>query len=433
MKKMTTMPSNTEAERSLLGSILIDQDVLNDIELDPSMFWDRRNSLVADAIRQVHVSNQAVDMVTVSQQLDSNGHRDEIGGFVYLSELTGSTPTSVNAASYFEIVERMAMLRNLSKAGSRIVEVAQTSQDDATLALDEAERILFQVGSRRRGARWSDASDLMRITQGRINSIATSGVRIGVPSGISQIDAVSGGWQKSDLVILAARPSVGKTALATTMAYNAATVGRKVAIFSIEMSAEQVGARLLSAASGIPIQAIRHGGLDMVQLVELDQAAQRVAKMGIYVDDSPTATPSVVRSKCRKLIADQGVDLIIIDYLQLMSADKTSRDSNRVNEVSEISRGLKALAREMDVPVIALSQLSRMSEYRESGEPRLSDLRDSGAIEQDADLVLMLWRKSDPDFLAATEVVSCKIAKHRNGATGVCDLEFIKNTASFRG
>jgi len=226
MKKMTTMPSNTEAERSLLGSILIDQDVLNDIELDPSMFWDRRNSLVADAIRQVHVSNQAVDMVTVSQQLDSNGHRDEIGGLVYLSELTDSTPTSVNAASYFEIVERMAMLRNLSKAGSRIVEVAQTSQDDATVALDEAERILFQVGNRRRGARWSDASDLMRITQGRINSIATSGVRIGVPSGISQIDGVTGGWQKSDLVILAARPSVGKTALATTMAYNAATVGQ---------------------------------------------------------------------------------------------------------------------------------------------------------------------------------------------------------------
>jgi replicative DNA helicase len=141
----------------------------------------------------------------------------------------------------------------------------------------------------------------------------------------------------------------------------------------------------------------------------------------------------VVRSKCRKLIADQGVDLIIVDYLQLMSADKTNKDGNRVNEVSEISRGLKALAREMDVPVIALSQLSRMSEYRESGEPRLSDLRDSGAIEQDADLVLMLWRKSDPDFLAATEVVSCKIAKHRNGSTGVCDLDFVKNTASFRG
>jgi hypothetical protein len=155
--------------------------------------------------------------------------------------------------------------------------------------------------------------------------------------------------------------------------------------------------------------------------------------LGIYVDDSPTASPSVVRSKCRKLVADQGVDLIIVDYLQLMSPDKSSKDSNRVNEVSEISRGLKALARELDVPVIALSQLSRMSEYRESGEPRLSDLRDSGAIEQDADLVLMLWRKTDPDFLAASEVVSCKIAKHRNGATGACDLEFIKNTASFRG
>ena len=431
--KTTTMPSNTQAERSLLGSILIDHDILNDIELDPAMFWDRRNSLVADAIRQVHINNQAVDVVTVSDQLSAGGHVEDIGGLSYLSELTTATPTSINASSYFEIVERMAVLRGLAKAGARIVEVAQSGQEDVLAAIDEAERVLFQVGNKKRGARWSDASDLMRITQGRINTIATSGARIGVPSGISQIDAVTGGWQKSDLVILAARPSVGKTALATTMAYNAASVGKKVAIFSIEMSAEQVGARLLSYASSTPLQAIRHGGLDMMQIVELDQAAQRVAKLGIYVDDSPTASPSVVRSKCRKLVADQGVDLIIVDYLQLMSPDKSSKDSNRVNEVSEISRGLKALARELDVPVIALSQLSRMSEYRESGEPRLSDLRDSGAIEQDADLVLMLWRKTDPDFLAASEVVSCKIAKHRNGATGACDLEFIKNTASFRG
>lgn len=433
MKKSAVMPSNTQAERSLLGSILIDHDVLNDIELDPSMFWDRRNLLVADAIRQVHVTNQAVDVVTVSDQLLAAGHVDDIGGLSYLSELTHETPTSVNAASYFEIVERMSVLRGLARAGAMIVEVAQSNQDDALEAIDQAEKLMFQVGSRRRGARWSDAGDLMRITQSRINTIATSGVRIGVPSGISQIDAVTGGWQKSDLIILAARPSVGKTALATTMAFNAASVGRKVAIFSIEMSAEQVGARLLSYASGIPLQSIRHGGLEMFQIVELDQAAQRVAKMGIYVDDSPTATASVVRSKCRKLAADQGVDLIIVDYLQLMSPDRSSKDNNRVNEVAEISRGLKALSRELDVPVIALSQLSRMSEYRDSGEPRLSDLRDSGAIEQDADLVLMLWRKTEPDFLAASEVVSCKIAKHRNGATGVCDLEFTKGTASFRG
>ena len=175
------------------------------------------------------------------------------------------------------------------------------------------------------------------------------------------------------------------------------------------------------------------GGIDLVQLSELEQWADTLSKLNIYVDDAPAATPAIVRSKCRKIAAERGVDLVIVDYLQLMSPDKGSKDANRVNEVADISRALKALARELDVPVIALSQLSRSSEYRESGEPRLSDLRDSGAIEQDADMVLMLWRKEQPDFTKLSEVVSCKVAKHRNGPTGVCDLEFIKSTASFRG
>ena len=166
---------------------------------------------------------------------------------------------------------------------------------------------------------------------------------------------------------------------------------------------------------------------------ELEEWAETVSKMGIYVDDSPTASPSVMRSKCRKIASERGVDLIIVDYLQLMVPDRSGKDQNRVNEVADISRALKGIARELDVPIIALSQLSRMSEYRDSGEPRLSDLRDSGAIEQDADMVLMLWRKEQPDFTKQSEVVSCKIAKHRNGPTGVCDLEFVKSTASFRG
>jgi len=429
----TTTPNNTQAERSLLGSILIDQDLLNDIELDPQDFYDRRNAIVAEAIRQVHGANMAVDTVTVAENIMSRGQVDDIGGLSYISDLMNETPNSVNADSYFEIVDRMAMLRSLAKAGTEIVDIARRMPEDAEVALDDAEKALFHISNKRRSSRWSDAQALMSATQGRIKSIVMDGVRPGVPSGISGIDGVTGGWQKSDLVILAARPSVGKTALATSMALSAAQVGKKVAIFSIEMSAEQVGARILSSASGVPLQAIRHGGLDMVQLVEIDQAAQRIAKLGIYVDDSPVATPSVLRSKCRKIATAHGIDLIIVDYLQLMSPDKGRKDSNRVNEVADISRALKALARELDVPVIALSQLSRMSEYRESGEPRLSDLRDSGAIEQDADLVLMLWRREEPDFTRPVEGVSCKIAKHRNGATGICELRFIKSTASFRG
>jgi replicative DNA helicase len=402
--------------------------VLSDFELSPDEFYDPRHVKIARAIVDVHASGAAVDIVTVSDALAGTSVP-----MLYLAELSDSVPTSIHAKSYYDIVERMAVLRGLVKAGTEIVESAYRMPEDPATAIDEAEKILFQIGNKRRAARWNDALELMNMTKGRVKSIVIDGLRPGVRSGISQIDAITGGWQKSDLVILAARPSVGKTALATSMALSAAISGKKVAIFSIEMSAEQVGARLLSSASGIPLAAIRNGGLDMVQLSDLEDWATTVSKLGIYVDDSPTASPSVMRSKCRKIAADRGVDLIIVDYLQLMVPDRSGKDQNRVNEVADISRALKGIARELDVPIIALSQLSRMSEYRDTGEPRLSDLRDSGAIEQDADMVLMLWRKEQPDFTKQSEVVSCKIAKHRNGPTGVCDLEFVKSTASFRG
>jgi len=427
---VNTSPHNSEAERSLLGSILIDNAVLDDIELVPEDFYDRRNIHIAHAIRDLRAKDVAIDNITLLDQLAANGHEVEA---TYISDLTRSVPTSVHADSYFEIVDRMAVVRGLVKAGTDIVSTAYANADDPNKALDESEKILFSLSNRRRQVRWSDAADLMNMTKGRVKSIVVDGVKHGVRSGIGQIDAITGGWQKSDLVILAARPSVGKTALATSMALSAAINGKRVAIFSIEMSAEQVGSRLLSSASGIPLAAIRNGGIDLVQLSELEDWAETLSKLNIYVDDAPAATPAIVRSKCRKIAAERGVDLVIVDYLQLMSPDKGSKDANRVNEVADISRALKALARELDVPVIALSQLSRMSEYRDSGEPRLSDLRDSGAIEQDADMVLMLWRKEQPDFTKQSEVVSCKIAKHRNGPTGVCDLEFIKSTATFRG
>ena len=421
---MNTTPHNSEAERSLLGSILIDNAVLDDIELVPDDFYDRRHVHIAHAMRDLRSKDIAIDTITLMDQLSANGHDVEA---TYLSDLTRSVPTSVHADSYFEIVDRMAVVRGLVKAGTDIVSTAYANSDNPNKALDESEKILFSLTNRRREVRWSDAADLMNMTKGRVKSIVIDGVKHGVRSGIGQIDAITGGWQKSDLVILAARPSVGKTALATSMALSAAIAGKRVAIFSIEMSAEQVGSRLLSSASGIPLAAIRNGGIDLVQLSELEQWADTLSKLNIYVDDAPAATPAIVRSKCRKIAAERGVDLVIVDYLQLMSPDKGSKDANRVNEVADISRALKALARELDVPVIALSQLSRSSEYRESGEPRLSDLRDSGAIEQDADMVLMLWRKEQPDFTKQSETVSCKIAKHRNGPTGVCDLEFVKS------
>jgi len=355
--------------------------VLADFELVPEEFYDPRHVKIARAIVDVTASGAAVDVVTVGDALAGTSV-----SMLYLAELSDSVPTSIHAKSYYDIVERMAVLRGLVKAGTQIVESAYKMPEDPATAIDEAEKILFEIGNKRRGSRWSTALELMNMTKGRVKSIVIDGLRQGVRSGIGQIDAITGGWQKSDLIILAARPSVGKTALATSMALSAAISGKKVAIFSIEMSAEQVGARILSSASGIPLAAIRNGGIDMVQMTELEEWADTISKLGIYVDDSPTSSPAV-----------------------------------------------KAMAREIDVPIIALSQLSRMSEYRDTGEPRLSDLRDSGAIEQDADMVLMLWRKEQPDFTKQSETVSCKIAKHRNGPTGVCDLEFVKSTASFRG
>jgi replicative DNA helicase len=265
----------------------------------------------------------------------------------------------------------------------------------------------------------------------RIARIAAGESKAGVNSGIGSIDRVTGGWQRSDLVIIAARPSVGKTALATSMALNAALAGKKVAIFSIEMSSEQIGARMLSSVSNVPLHKIRQGVQNGMDMARIAAAVHDIERADINVDDSPSATPGELRSKCRRLVSDRGLDLVIVDYLQLMSPDRVSRDGNRVNDVSDISRGLKMLAREMNVPVIALSQLSRSSEYRESGEPRLSDLRDSGAIEQDADVVLMLWKKGDAAFDDIDEQVYVKIAKHRNGPTGLAELNFHRPTAKF--
>lgn len=430
---MNQTPFSKEAEESLLGSIIIDNSVMSTVEFNPDMFYDTRNRIVANAIAELHKNNIAVDSVTLYEYLSAHGKIDEAGGMSRLSALTSFTPTSANAESYSNVLHRLSTLRGIISAGTDIVKMAYENGADVTSVLDRAEQRMFSVSSSRRVQRWTDAKKLMDEANGRIRSIAIDGVRPGVQSGIAQIDRITGGWQKSDLIILAARPSVGKTALATSMAVAAATAGKRVAIFSIEMSVEQVGARILSSVSGVPLQAIRHGGLTMPQLADLEQWAETIGKMSIFVDDSPSGSPLDMKSKCRKIVSEHGVDMIIVDYLQLMTSDKGSKDQNRVNEVADISRGLKAIARELDVPVVALSQLSRMSEYRDSGEPRLSDLRDSGAIEQDADIVLMLWRPESTNMDDPIQQIKCKIAKHRNGPTGLCDLEFIRSTATFRG
>ena len=425
---MHVVPHDQIAEQALVGSILIDPSIFSQMSelIKRDDIYNPGLQEVWGAFERLDSKGEPIDQVTVYEESKAYPGIANI-----ITETMTSTPYAGNPQAYAKIVADNAVYRRLIEAARKIAELGYSSPESTESALDRAESILFSASRSQRSGRFWTAPEMVGRAYDRIARIAAGESRAGVPTGIASIDRVTGGWQKSDLIIIAARPSVGKTALATTMAMNAAAVGKKIAIFSIEMSSEQIGARMLSSASGVPLQKIRQGVDNGMDLARIAAGVYEVERADINVDDSPAATPGELRSKCRRLLSDRGVDLIIVDYLQLMTPDRVSRDGNRVSDVSDISRGLKMLARELNVPVIALSQLSRSSEYRESGEPRLSDLRDSGAIEQDADVVLMLWKKGDVAFDDIDETVYAKIAKHRNGPTGLAELQFHRPTAKF--
>ena len=369
----------------------------------------------------------------------ASGELEAIGGRGYLSSLAEQTPTAVFAAQYARIVERKAVLRNLIAAAGRIAGIGYEDSPEVQEAIDRAEAELYAVSERRLAAGFSPLKQLLHDAFDRLDDLHThrgeiSGVRTGFPD----LDALTTGLQPSDLVILAARPSVGKTSLALNIAEHAAighAPARSVGIFSLEMSKEQLVLRLLSSVGGIDSQRLRTGFLDEMDFVGVSKAMTALSEAPIYIDDTPNISTMELRTKARRLQAEVGLDLVIVDYLQLMQSSTTTKDANRVQEVSEISRGLKALARELKVPVIALSQLSRQPEMRESTrEPRLSDLRESGALEQDVDLVIFLWREKErgsEDHDADGEVVKLRLAKHRNGPTGEIDLWFKKSQTRF--
>lgn len=425
---MHVAPHDQIAEQALVGSILIDPSIFSQMSelIKRDDIYNPGLQEVWGAFERLDSKGEPIDQVTVYEESKAYPGIANI-----ITETMTSTPYAGNPQAYAKIVADNAVYRRLIEAARKIAELGYSSPESTESALDRAESILFSASRSQRSGRFWTAPEMVGRAYDRIARIAAGESRAGVPTGIASIDRVTGGWQKSDLIIIAARPSVGKTALATTMAMNAAAVGKKIAIFSIEMSSEQIGARMLSSASGVPLQKIRQGVDNGMDLARIAAGVYEVERADINVDDSPAATPGELRSKCRRLLSDRGVDLIIVDYLQLMTPDRVSKDGNRVSDVSDISRGLKMLARELNVPVIALSQLSRSSEYRESGEPRLSDLRDSGAIEQDADVVLMLWKKGDVAFDDIDETVYAKIAKHRNGPTGLAELQFHRPTAKF--
>ena len=433
-------PQSLEAEQSVLGALLIDRDAIIEVAdvLRPIDFYRQANGKIYGVMVDLWERREPIDIVTVAEALERVGDLEAIGGRGYLSSLAEQTPTAVFASQYARIVERKAVLRNLIAAAGRIAGIGYEDSPEVQEAIDRAEAELYAVSERRLAAGFTPLKQLLHDAFDRLDDLHThrgeiSGVRTGFPD----LDALTTGLQPSDLVILAARPSVGKTSLALNIAEFAAvghTPARSVGIFSLEMSKEQLVLRLLSSVGGIDSQRLRTGFLDEMDFVGVSKAMTALSEAPIYIDDTPNISTMELRTKARRLQAEVGLDLVIVDYLQLMQSSTTTKDANRVQEVSEISRGLKALARELKVPVIALSQLSRQPEARTTPEPRLSDLRESGALEQDSDLVIFLWRekeRSSEDHDADGEVVKLRLAKHRNGPTGEIDLWFKKSQTRF--
>jgi replicative DNA helicase len=431
-------PQSLEAEQSVLGAILIDRDAVVEVAefLRAEDFYRQAHGRIYRAILELFERREPIDIVTVAEALERESELESVGGRAYLASLTSQTPTAVHAVQYARIVERKSVLRNLIGAAGKIAGIGYEDPAEIQEAIDRAEAELFQVSNRRVTAGFARLRELLHAAYDRLDYLhAHRGEILGIRSGFPDLDSLTTGFQKSDLIIIAARPSIGKTSLALNIAEHAAVRDkRSVGIFSLEMSKEQLVQRLLSSVSNIDSDRLRTGFLEEMDFTRLAPAMNALSEAQLYIDDTPNISTMELRTKARRLQAEAGLDLVIVDYLQLMHAASVSRDANRVQEVSEISRGLKSLARELDVPVIALSQLSRQPEMRNEKEPRLSDLRESGAIEQDADLVIFLWR--EPDRTGEThaveqEEVKLKLAKHRNGPTGEIVLEFRKRQTRF--
>lgn len=427
-------PQNIEAEEALLGSLLIDQDAFFDVGnfLKPEMFFAQKNRWVYEAILDIQVNNNPLDIITLSEVLRRRGHFDDIGNEAYLTGLIGSVANSINCESYGRIVEAAYIRRQLLKSAGNIAKLAYDESIPVSDALDKSGSELFKISAESSSKDASRVEDVARKYLDKLEELYRQDKPIvGISTGLNDLDNLTSGLNKSDLIILAARPGMGKTSLQNGIALHAALKeGKKVAMFNMEMSEEQLVQRMLSRQTGVDIQRLRRGQLEDHEWLKVHEFTSGIAN--IMIDDTPSLSPVQLRTKCRKIHAEYGLDLIVIDYLQLMIGDK-DHGANRVNEVSEISRGLKLLARELNVPVLASAQLSRSVESRMDKRPILSDLRDSGALEQDSDIVMFIYRDEyyNPETTDRPNVAELNIAKHRNGATAVIDLYWNGQTASF--
>ena len=426
-------PHNLDAEQSVLGSLLIDRDAIIHVAsfLKPGDFYRAAHSLIYQAVLDLYNRREPPDLITLVDELRRADRLEDAGGESYLSDLIVSVPTAVHVVEYSRIVERTATLRRLIQAGTEIVGIGYDDSHEIEDALDKSERVIFDVSQRRTTRDFQSIGDVLETYFDRLDTLHQhKGTIVGVPTGFSDLDKLTGGLQKSDLIIVAARPAVGKSSLGLGVAYNAAVQHQKtVGLFVLEMSAEQIVQRILAMETGIDSHRLRLGYIDDSEWTSVTRAFGRLSEAPIFIDDTASVSIMDVRSKARRLHAERGLDLLIIDYLQLMSGRRTE---NRVQEISEISRSLKGLARELDIPVIALAQLSRAVESRQSHVPMLSDLRESGSIEQDADIVMFIYREDvyDPDT-DRKGIADLIVAKHRNGPIGTVHLRFFDRTARF--
>lgn len=429
-----TIPANPEAEEAVLGSLLIDPDAVIKVAsfLEPDDFYREKNSWIYQAILDLHERREPADFVTLVDELERRDQLQQVGGAAYITSLINSVPTAVHVEHYAHIVERTATLRRLIAAAGQIAALAYEEAEDVDEVVDRAEQLVFSVSERRIRHDLTPVRQIMHGVVDRLDYLHRhKGELLGVPSGFGKLDKLLGGFQKSDLIVLAARPGVGKTSLALNIAVNAAKrYGQRVAFFSLEMSSEQLVQRLLSAETGINQQKLRLGEIADDEWPILMEAAGVLSETLLFIDDTPAMSALELRTKARRLQAEHGLDMLIVDYLQLMRSD--ARSENRVQEISYISRALKSLARELEVPLIALSQLSRAVEARSDHKPVLSDLRESGAIEQDADIVMFIYRedmvKENTERKNIADVI---VAKHRNGPTDTVPLYFDKALTRF--
>lgn len=434
LSEALTLPSNRDAEEALIGAVLINQEVFLEVSqfLNAEDFFIVRNQWIWEAFHHLSETRQPIDIVTVTETLSNHGQLDEVGGQIYLISLINRAPNAFHAESYGRIIEQNAIRRRMLEAANEVARLAYHQDLAIDTIVDEAEKAIFNVSERRIKRDLVPIREVVREYYDRIDELSQRSDDIfGVPTGLIDIDSLLGGLQKSDLLIVAGRPGMGKTGFLLGTMRNAALIHKKhVAMFSMEMSNEQLLQRMIAMDTRIDTQRLRSGRLNDNEWDIFFQSLESYDNAMIFLDDTPAITPLSLRTKCRRLHLEYGLDLIIVDYLQLMSGD--NRTDNRVQEVSNISRNMKVLARELNVPVLTAAQLSRAVEHRPDKKPQLSDLRESGSLEQDADIVMFIHRNPLSENEEERNKAEMIVAKHRNGPThsGI-GLVFIEELAKF--